>query len=417
MSRTSLRVAINAQLPPGAAGGTEQNLLRLVHSLIDNGGDETLLLVGPGEQSDWLSAHVRGRHRVLKGSMTAAPQAKRRGVRERIKSLFRRPPPAPKSSCPEPRKLLRDEQAHVVHFPYQTHYSVDAPFIFEPWDLQHLHLPEFFTPEEIERRERVYRTGCEQAALVVTATEWTKQDIITRYGVPAEKIAVIRRGSFDSRQSRMSPEEAAPILAPLNLRDDYLFFCAKDFPHKNHLRLFEAVAKVRNRGIDANLVCCGRVLDRNKPIWGARLRELGIDQHVRLLGRVEDEIIAALFARAKALVFPSLFEGLGIPILEAMEAGLPVVTTRASCIPEVAADAAIYADGFSSDSLADAIAVLYTEPERVSRLQARGIELVRQYDWTETARGFLACYRALSGVGASDADRTLYHSLIHSSAA
>lgn len=407
---STLRVAINAQLPRGAAGGTEQNLVCLVRALLEVLQDETLYLIGLGEHSDWLQAHVHGRHRVFPASAAGGTPLPRSTFRQWLKSLLglRRPSAA---VFPEARALLHREQVHLAHFPYQTHYPVDVPFLFEPWDLQHLHLPEFFTPAEIQRREMVYRSGCEKAALVVTATAWTKNDLVARYGLPPEKIAVIRRGAWLSDQRQMNQRTAAAILAPLGLPTDFLFFPAKDFPHKNHLRLFEAVAKVRRRGIDARLVCCGRVLDKNKPVWRRRLEELGIVEAVRLLGRVEDEVVTALYARAKALVFPSLFEGLGIPILEAMHHGLPIVTTRAACIPEVAEDAAIYADGLSAESLADAVALLYTQPQQVEQCRNRGRALIQKYDWRETGRNFLACYRCLSGISATEEDRKRFHAL------
>ena len=132
---------------------------------------------------------------------------------------------------------------------------------------------------------------------------------------------------------------------------------------------------------------------------------------MRLLGRVEDDVVAALFLQAQALVFPSLFEGLGIPILEAMEAGLPVVTTRSSCIPEVAGDAVVYADGLSVDSLGDAIAALVTRPDLAARCRARGQERIKLYGWRQAGADFLTCYRCVAGIGVSPADEARFREL------
>jgi glycosyltransferase involved in cell wall biosynthesis len=308
-------------------------------------------------------------------------------------------------------KLVRSARAQLVHFPYQTFEPVGCPFIYEPWDLQHRHLPEFFAVEEIARRDRTYRDGCEKAALVVTATHWVKQDLVAQFGLPPEKIAVIERPAFGADFRPPSSAEAAKLLRPLRLPDNYFFYPAKDFPHKNHLRLFAAIAAVRCRGLDVSLVCCGRVLDRNRVAWDRELKRLGIQHHVRLLGRVNDELVLALYAGARGLVFPSLFEGLGFPILEAMQMGLPVVTTRAACIPEVAGEAAIYVDGRSVDSLADGIAALCTNPQRESGLRRLGRKLVGRLDWRRAARDYLACYRCVSGVGVTAADESRFRQL------
>jgi len=245
----------------------------------------------------------------------------------------------------------------------------------------------------------------------VTATAWTKHDLVRQYGIRPEKIAVIRRGAFAGQVERPSRDMAERLLGPYRLPKNFLFFPAKDFPHKNHLRLFEALAKVRRRGLDIHLVCCGRVLDSNKAPWRRCFEEHGLTGKVHLLGRVDDAVVAALYLQATALAFPSLFEGLGIPILEAFENDLPVVTTRASCIPEVAGDAAVYADGYSADSLADAIATICTDSKTRERCRQRGRELLRDFDWRQTGRQFLACYRSVSGIGVTPEDEHLFRQL------
>ncbi len=405
---SSLNIGLNAQLHPGDAGGTAQNFARLVRALSAVSRGETVTLIGKKEHSGWLQNLVNGPHRVLAADVL--PPAKRlTGFRTGLYTLRRtlRAVMGQRSFA----WYLRRAGVNVVHFPFQQWHATDLPFIYEPWDLQHLHLPEFFTPVEIQLRETSYRQGCEQAALVVTACHWTKQDIIRHYGIPSEKIAVIRRGAFDHPVHPLAPDQARQTLAALGLESGYLLFPAKDFPHKNHLLLFEALARVRRRGLDARLVCCGRLRDKNRHDWTRYLEQLALTGQVHLLGRVEDSVMPALYCGARALVFPSLFEGLGIPILEAFAYGLPVVTTRVTCIPEVAQDAAFYADGRSADSLADAIARIYTEESAVAHCRRRGRELLGAYDWEQAARLFLACYHCLTGT-ADATDQRLFQSTL-----
>src|SRR5204862_809996 len=114
---------------------------------------------------------------------------------------------------PDPRQaqsFLRARRASVLHFPYPIWFGTSLPFLYEPWDLQHRHHPELFHPAEWRWRDRLYREGCEQAALVVTATRWTKRDIVEQYGIPARRIAVIPRGPAIA-PIRPSPDEARRV--------------------------------------------------------------------------------------------------------------------------------------------------------------------------------------------------------------
>src|SRR6185436_5590875 len=92
--------------------------------------------------------------------------------------------------------FLRSLGVDIVHFDYPIRFGTSLPFLYEPWDLQHLHHPEFFSPGERRWRDQMYREGCEQACLIVTATRWTKQDLVEQYGIEPRKIAVIPRGPW-----------------------------------------------------------------------------------------------------------------------------------------------------------------------------------------------------------------------------
>lgn len=225
--------------------------------------------------------------------------------------------------------------------PRFVHFPTDLPFLYEPWDLQHRHYPEFFTLPEYKRREFVYRRGCERAALVITATHWIKDDIVRLYGIERSKIAVILRASkFTAKQ--LSDAQRRALLAELGVPDQFIFYPAMAFPHKNHVRLFEALTILRDkRGISPTLVMSGRI---HKPYWPEvmkHIRQYRLSDQVRALGRVSEDQLTALFQSAQFMVFPSLFEGLGLPLLEAFMHRLPVVAAAATSIPEVVGDAAM----------------------------------------------------------------------------
>jgi glycosyltransferase involved in cell wall biosynthesis len=233
-------------------------------------------------------------------------------------------------------KILTAHRTEVVHFPYQRLFSTRVPSIFEPWDLQHRHLPENFSREEIEFRDWLYRRGCYGANVVVTATHWTKQDLVQTYAVPPEKIAVVYRGApqFSAFQIR-SYRNTVTGQKRLGIRTPYLIYPAKTWPHKNHVRLFQALAVLKNMGQDVSLVCTGTVLKINRDSLENLIAELGLKSSIHLVDHLPDGEFLPLLKQARGLVFPSLFEGLGIPVLEAMALVLAHAhnMTRCGCGP------------------------------------------------------------------------------------
>jgi len=303
------------------------------------------------------------------------------------------------------RALARQGIA-ALHFPSPHFFATTLPFAYEPWDLQFLHFPEFFSAKELEWRRTVYRAGCERAAFVVTATQWTKDDIVRQYGIDPRKVLVIRRASLTVRS--VSEFRRAEIRAGLRLPESFIFYPAMTFEHKNHHRLFEALAILRDEmGLRIPLVLSGR---RYKPFWPTIEREierLRLAEQVHVLGAVDDETLAVLFSTARFMVFPSLFEGLGLPLLEAMRYRLPIIAARASCIPEVVGEAAVLVDPFDSREIAAAIHRGWTEPVWLEAHAARAAEQLERFDWEDAGRSFAACYRALLGADLSEEDRAL----------
>jgi glycosyltransferase involved in cell wall biosynthesis len=302
----------------------------------------------------------------------------------------------------------------VIHFAYPIGFGTGVPFLYEPWDLQHRHHPELFDPAEWRWRDQLYRQGCEQAALVVTATRWTKQDIAEQYGIPSQKIAVIPRGPAVA-PSIPTDQRAHQVRASLGLPERFAFFPAMTFPHKNHLRLFESLAILRDQhGRTLPLVCTGRPYE---PYWPTILEGVSrykLEGQVHLLGAVSAEELAAVFRSASLLVYPSFFEGLGLPILEAFEYGLPVVASNATCLPEVGGDAALYFDPHRTESIVDALLTAERQPDVLERQRQAAPAVLARFSWPMAAATFIACYRAVAGAALSPEQRALYAEAIES---
>jgi glycosyltransferase involved in cell wall biosynthesis len=224
----------------------------------------------------------------------------------------------------------------------------------------------------------------------------------------------VPRGPAETRPLP-SPEEVARVRQALGLPDRFALFPAMTFPHKNHLRLFEALAILRDRhGLTLSLVCTGRPYESHSPLLEEAIERLGLAGQVRTLGPVPTDDLIALYGAAWALVFPSLFEGIGMPVLEALQYGLPVISSNAACLPEVAGDAALYFDPTSVEAIVAAIRTAHERPESLERNRQAAPATLARFCWDRAARTYVACYRAAAGAQLTEQQRSLYDEAIAS---
>jgi glycosyltransferase involved in cell wall biosynthesis len=180
------------------------------------------------------------------------------------------------------------------------------------------------------------------------------------------------------------------------------------FPHKNHIRLLEALAILRDRhNLIVPLVGTGRIYKPHWPYIMEKAARFKLLDQVHLFGQVTEEELNAMFALARFMVFPSLFEGLGLPVLEAQQLGVPVLSSTASCIPEVAGDGALYFDPEDPEGIAAAIHRVYEEPELLPSLVERGAANLQRFSWPAAAATFAACYRSAAGLPLDDEQAAL----------
>ena len=434
--RTSraVTVAINAQVNPANPGGAEAAIQGLLAHLADQAGsDERFVVLATARYAPDVE-RLTGRGQEVHAwpfpqpafapfrTMTRRWQrARRRAGRlgfgvdaaHRVwwgtRRALARPPTAAQAD-----RELRARGVDVVHFPYAVHFPTTIPFVFEPLDLQHRHLPEFFTPGERRWRETIYRAGCERARLIVTGTRWTKQDIVRQYGIDPNKIAVI---PIRSGLPPLPPSEdvVARARRTYGLPERFLLYPAMAFPHKNHLRLFEALAVLRDRhGLTLPLICTGRPYESHSPVLAAALDRLALTGQVRMLGAIPPDDLVALFASARALVFPSLFEGIGMPVLEALQYNLPVICSDVTCLPEVAGNAALYFDPTRVEAIVDALRTAHRRPEVLDRCRQAAPGVLARFSWPRAARTYVACYRVVAGTPLSPEQRALYEEAVTS---
>ncbi len=406
-----IRVCLDARLRDGEAGGVQQTLIGLAEGLSRlRDGDEEYHFLARRDDAGWLLPHLRGRCRLLEPPLHRPARWKRLIrplVPERVLELAY-PSIAyhTQRAIPPSDGTVERAGIHVMHFTLQRGFKTTLPSIYVPHDLQHRHMPELFRAFEIRWREAFYPALCAQAARVVALSEWGRRDLMSQYAVPDEKIRVIGWAPVLDAYAVPTEAEIDAIARRLDLPRAFALYPAQTFRHKNHLRLLQAVDMLRERvpgGIP--LVCCGRTDAHHRSTLAPAIRRLGLEGQVRFLGHVDTAVVQALYRRARMLVFPSLFEGFGMPVLEAFRAGLPVACSRVTALPEVAGDAALLFDPTAVDEIASAMLRLWTDGPLRNRLILEGRARASRSTWEEVGRTYRALYREVARgcVGPDDA--------------
>jgi glycosyltransferase involved in cell wall biosynthesis len=267
------------------------------------------------------------------------------------------------------RRALGREHAAAFHFPLTVMLPhVDAPAATTVHDLQHEAFPRFFSRAQLTYRRQMYGRSVRASRIVIAVSKHVRGDLVARLGYPRERVRVIYHG-ID--RERFTPDGRE--------REPFLLYPANWWPHKNHELLLEAFALARRERPELRLVLTGSGHPASLP------------EGVASVGRVPDQRLVDLYRSAAALVFPSLYEGFGLPPLEAMACGCPVAISRVASLPEVCGEAAVYFDPTSVDDIARGIADVLERPA------SGGPERAALFTWEEFAHRHDAVYRELTG--------------------
>jgi glycosyltransferase involved in cell wall biosynthesis len=402
---TPLRVCIDARLGAGQFGGVEQVLIGLAAALsrLEEGDEEYLFLVHP-ERDDWIRGYLRGPCRPLpprRSYLNRRWRAVARGLVERLPGVGSR------FAVRHSDGTVERAGVDVMHFPIQDAFTTEVPSIYQPHDLQHLHLPELFSGWERTRREAIYRTHCERAALVVAMTSWGRRDFVESYALPPEKVSVVPGGSVLREYPAPTEADLDLLRSRLSLPDAFLLYPAQTWPHKNHERLLEALALLRDeRGVAIPLICPGKQTRHYRDIRD-QVSSLGLAETTSFPGFVSSLELRGLYELGTALVFPSRFEGWGLPVCEAFDAGLPVASSTATGLPDVVGDAGLLFDPDDVPEMARQLQRLWTDAELRADLRERGKKRAALFSFDHTARLFRAHYRQIGRRAVSEEDRIL----------
>ncbi|CEE91795.1 Glycosyl transferases group 1 family protein [Xenorhabdus nematophila str. Anatoliense] len=244
-------------------------------------------------------------------------------------------------------------------------------FIFTIHDLNHLDRKENSNFLKKIFYNRIIKKGCFTSNRILTVSEFSKKRIIEWSGVPENKVVNVGNGVDDSFNIRVNP---------LALGYPYLLCVSNRKLHKNELSLIKAFSK-------ANIDPAIKLLFTGNPTAElmALIDELNLSERVVFHGFVNDSELPSLYRGSLGLLFPSLYEGFGLPVLEAMACGIPVLTSNVTSLPEVAGDAALFVDPYSIDDIADGINQLITDKDLRTMLVERGIVRAKMFTWDKVA--------------------------------
>ena len=224
-------------------------------------------------------------------------------------------------------------------------------------------------------------TAAHRSDRVLTVSDASKRDILRYFRIPPSKIDVIYNAIDERFGETPAEEEVARVRERYQLNDPFVLYAGNIKPHKNLERLIEAFHTLRRGGFDeVKLLIIGDEISKYAALRRA-VHKYKLHKHVRFFGFVPDRTLAALYRLAAVFVFPSLYEGFGLPPLEAMASGTPVITSNVSSLPEVVGDAAILIDPYEPDAIAEAMRRVLTEPALRDALRAKGLARVKEFSW------------------------------------
>jgi glycosyltransferase involved in cell wall biosynthesis len=237
------------------------------------------------------------------------------------------------------------------------------------------------------------------ATAIVTVSDSARRDLLRLHGVAADRVSVVHEAASPAFRPIDDRAELERVRAHYHLPERFILYVGTIEPRKNLARLVDAFAAARARGIPHHLVCVGPYGWSSRDLAG-RIEGLGLSDVIHFTGYARFEDLPAIYNLGDFFVFPSLYEGFGLPVVEAMASGVPVMTSNTSSLGEIAGDAAETIDPTNTEAIADAIVRLATDPDRRRDLAARGRRRARMFSWTQTAKEMLAVYHRAAGVAA-----------------
>jgi len=300
------------------------------------------------------------------------------------------------------QEIALSEKADIIHF----FYNWSFPFRKKTPSILTVHDVIPFTFREamgLYRNIFLYKPGIRMACrlndIIATVSVFSKQDIAKKVGVPHDKIRVIPNGLREENSKDPSLEEE--LKKRFEIKDAFILNVGGIHERKNIVRLIHAFARLVNlNGYSGKLLITGSVSgapyqNKMKSMCDASVRETGMENRIIFTGFISEKELDSLFRMADFLIYPSLYEGFGIPVLEAMKMGLPVITSNTTAMPEVAGDAAYLADPTNIEEMTSVMSELLQNRQRRKEMIEKGLERARAYTWQNASESYLKLYQEI----------------------
>ena len=290
--------------------------------------------------------------------------------------------------------VLHREHPDVYHAPhYVLPAAVRCRSVVTIHDCIHLMFPQYLPNRAAYAYARASMwAAARRSDRILTVSEASKKDILHLFNVRPEKIVVVYNAIDEHFSAAPSDEHVARVRERYQLDHKFVLYVGNIKPHKNLVRLIESFNQVRRDHDDLKLLIIGDEISK-LPALRRAVHSLKLHKHVRFLGYLNDDTLSVLYRLAAVFVFPSLYEGFGLPPLEAMASGTPVVTSNISSLPEVTGGAAVLVDPYDVDSIADGMRRVLDDPALAADLRRRGLARAREFSWERSVEKTLGVYR------------------------
>jgi glycosyltransferase involved in cell wall biosynthesis len=294
--------------------------------------------------------------------------------------------------------VLRRERPDLYHAPhYVLPAAINCHSVVTIHDCIHLMFPQYLPNRMAYAYARAQMwTAAHRSDCILTVSDASKRDILHLFNIPPEKIVVVYN-AIDAHFSVTPPPDAVSrVRERYQLDHRFVLYVGNIKPHKNLVRLIEAFNELRTGDLeDLKLLIIGDEISKLPALRHAVHRHK-LHKHVRFLGYVPDDQLAVLYRLAAVFVFPSLYEGFGLPPLEAMASGTPVVVSNVSSLPEVVGDAAMLVDPHDIESIVDGLRGVLTNPARAEEMRRKGLERSREFSWERSVAQTLEVYKRIA---------------------
>ena len=293
--------------------------------------------------------------------------------------------------------VLRRERPDLFHAPhYVLPAAIHCNSVVTIHDCIHLMFPQYLPNRMAYAYARAQMwTAAHRSDCILTVSDASKRDILHLFNIPPEKIVVVYNAIDAHFSVTPHPDAVARVRERYQLDHRFLLYVGNIKPHKNLVRLIEAFSELRTGDLeDLKLLIIGDEISKLPALRHAVHRHK-LHKHVRFLGYVPDDQLAVLYRLAAVFVFPSLYEGFGLPPLEAMASGTPVVVSNVSSLPEVVGDAAVLVDPHDIDSIVDGLRCVLTNPARADDMRRKGLERAREFSWERSVARTLEVYKRI----------------------